>query len=203
MTTLAYLRVSKDTQDTKNQRLAILEFARAERMEVDEFLELQASSRRSATTRKVDVLLARLAPEDTLLVSELSRLGRSVGEIITLIDTLVTHQIRVFALKEGLRLTGAHDLQTTVIVTLFGLFAEIERTLLSLRTKEALAAVKAAGKPLGRPRGTLGRSKLDGKKEEIKTLLALRVSKASIAKITGVDRATLYHFMRSRGLIPK
>ena len=59
------------------------------------------------------------------------------------------HQIRVFALKEGLRLTGAHDLQTTVIVTLFGLFAEIERTLLSLRTKEALAAVKAAGKPLG------------------------------------------------------
>ena len=138
-----------------------------------------------------------------LPVRELSRLGRSVGEIITLIDTLVTHQIRVFALKEGLRLTGAHDLQTTVIVTLFGLFAEIERTLLSLRTKEALAAVKAAGKPLGRPRGTLGKSKLDGKKEEIKTLLALRVSKASIAKITGVDRATLYHFMRSRGLISK
>jgi DNA invertase Pin-like site-specific DNA recombinase len=78
----------------------------------------------------VDLLLARLAPGDTLLVSELSRLGRSVGEIITLVDTLVTRQIRVFALKEGLRLTGTHDLQTTVIVTLFGLFAEIERTLL-------------------------------------------------------------------------
>ena len=109
----------------------------------------------------------------------------------------------MFALKEGLRLTGAYDLQTTVIVTLFGLFAEVERTLLSLRTKEALAAVKATGKPLGRPRGALGKSKLDGKKEEIKTLLALRVSKASIAKITGVDRATLYHFMRSRGLMPK
>ena len=71
-------------------------------MEVDEFLELQASSRRSTTTQKVDVLLARLAPGDTLLVSELSRLGRSVGEIITLIDTLVTQQIRVFTLKEGL-----------------------------------------------------------------------------------------------------
>jgi DNA invertase Pin-like site-specific DNA recombinase len=91
MTTLAYLRVSKDTQDTKNQSLAILEFARAERMKIDEFLELQASSRHSATTRKVDLLLARLAPGDTLLVSELSRLGRSVGEIITLVDTLVTH----------------------------------------------------------------------------------------------------------------
>src|SRR6266850_1907727 len=191
------------TQDTKNQRLAILEFARAERMEIDEFLELQASARRSAKVRKVDLLLARLVPGDTLVVSELSRLGRSVGEIITLIDTLVTQHIRVFALKEGLRLTGAHDLQTTVIVTLFGLFAEIERTLLSLRTKEALAAAKAAGKALGRPRGVLGKSKLDGKQEEIKTLLALRVSKASIAKITGVDRATLYHFMRSRGLMPK
>ena len=156
MTTLAYLRVSKATQEIKNQRLAILEFARAERMEVHEFLELQASSRRSATTRKLDLLLARLAPGDTLMVSELSRLGRSVGEIITTVDTLVKHQIRVFALKEGFRLTGTHDLQTTVIVTLFGLFAEIERTLLSLRTKEALAAVKAAGKRLGRPRGTLG-----------------------------------------------
>jgi len=127
----------------------------------------------------------------------------SVGEIITLIDTLVTRQIRVFALKEGLCLTGTQDLQTTVMVTLFGLFAEIERTLLSLRTKEALAVAKAAGKRLGRPRGTLGKSKLDRKQEEIKTLLALRVSKASIAKITGVDRATLYHFMRSRGLISK
>jgi DNA invertase Pin-like site-specific DNA recombinase len=203
MTTLAYLRVSKDTQDTKNQRLAILEFARAERIEVDEFLELQVSARQSAKTRKVDLLLTRLTSGDTLLVSELSRLGRSVGEIITLIDALVTRQIRVFALKEGLRLTGTQDLQTTVTVTLFGLFAEIERALLSLRTKEALAVAKAAGKRLGRPRGTLGKSKLDGKKEEIKTLLALRVSKASIAKITGVDRATLYHFIRSRGLIPK
>jgi DNA invertase Pin-like site-specific DNA recombinase len=203
MTTLAYLRVSKDTQDTKNQRLAILEFARAERIEVDEFLELQVSARQSAQTRKVDLLLTRLTSGDTLLVSELSRLGRSVGEIITLIDTLVTRQIRVFALKEGLRLTGSQDLQTTVTVTLFGLFAEIERTLLSLRTKEAFAVAKAAGKRLGRPPGTPGQSRLDGKKEEIKTLLALRVSKASIAKITGVDRATLYHFMRSRGLMPK
>ena len=200
MKTLAYLRVSKDTQDTNNQRPAILEFARVERLEVHEFVELCVSSRRSAKARKVDLLLAHLAPGDTLIVSELSRLGRSVGEIITLVDMLVTRQIRVFALKEGLRLTGVHDLQTTVMVTLFGLFAEIERTLLSMRTKEALAAAKAAGKRLGRPRGVPGKSKLDGKEEEIKALLALRVSKASIAKITGVDRATLYHFIRSRRL---
>ena len=181
MTTLAYLRVSKDTQDTKNQRLAILEFAHAERIAVDEFLELQASSRRSAKIRKVDLLLARLAPGDTLLVSELSRLGRSVGEIITLIDTLVTRQIRVFALKEGLRLTGAHDLQTTVMVTLFGLFAEIERTLLSLRTKEALAVAKAAGKRLGRPPGDAGQVEARREKGGDQDL-------ARLAGLQGVDR---------------
>jgi DNA invertase Pin-like site-specific DNA recombinase len=200
MSTLAYLRVSKDTQDVTHQRLAILEFARRERLAVDDFLEVSASSRRSVKERKVDLLLARLAPGDLLIVSELSRLGRSVGDIITTVDTLVKGHIRLLAIKEGIRLNGGQDLQTRVMVTLFGLFAEIERELISLRTKEALAAARAAGKQLGRPRGTHGRSKLDGKETQIKELLALHVSKASIAKITGVDRATLYHFIRSRRL---
>jgi len=203
MKTVAYVRVSTDTQDITHQRLAILEFARTERMAVDEFLEVQASSRRSVKVRHLDVLLSSLAPGDVLIVSELSRLGRSVGEIITLVDNLVYQQVQVFALKEGLRLTGAQDLQSRVIVTLFSLFAEIERELLSLRTKEALAAARAAGKRLGRPPGARGKSKLDGKEQAIQTLLGLQVSKASIAKITGVDRSTLYHFMRSRGLMWK
>lgn len=203
MKTIAYVRVSTDAQDVTHQRLAVLEFARTERMVVDTFLEIQASSRHSLKVRQIEVLFDSLERGDTLIVSELSRLGRSVGEIITTVDRLVHHQIRVFALKEGLRLTGAQDLQSRVIVTLFGLFAEIERTLLSLRTKEALAAARAAGKRLGRPPGALGKSKLDGKEQEIQTLLGLQVSKASIAKITGVDRSTLYHFMRSRRLIQK
>ena len=167
-----------------------------------EFLEIQASSRRSATVRQLDVLLSCLAPGDALIVSELSRLGRSVGEIITTVDTLVKRQIRVFALKEGSRLAGG-QVGSRVMVTLFGLFAEIERELLSLRMKEALAAARAAGKRLGRPLGAWGKSKLDGKAREIQTLLALHVSKASIAKITGVDRSTLSHFMQSRGLVGK
>ena len=203
MKTIAYVRVSTDAQDVIHQRLAVLEFARTERMVVDTFLEIQASSRHSLKVRQIEVLFDSLERGDTLIVSELSRLGRSVGEIITTVDRLVHHQIRVFALKEGLRLTGAQDLQSRVIVTLFGLFAEIEHTLLSLRTKEALAAARAAGKRLGRPPGALGKSKLDGKEQEIQTLLGLQVSKASIAKITGVDRSTLYHFMQSRHLIQK
>ena len=89
------------------------------------------------------------------------------------------------------------------MVTLFGLFADIERELISMRTKEGLAAARASGKRLGRPKGRLGQSRLNGKEDEIQRLLDLRVSKASIAKITGVDRSTLYHFMRSRHLLPQ
>ena len=197
------MRVSTDTQDVTHQRWAILEFARSERREVDKLLESQASSRRSSKVRHLDALLGSLEPGDTLIVSELSRLGRSVGEIITTVDRLVQQAIRGFALKEGLRLSGAQDLQSRVLVTLFGLFAEIEHTLLSLRTKEALVAARAAGRRLGRPPGARGKSTLDGKEQEMQALLGLQVSQASIAKITGVDRSTLYSFMRARGIIPK
>jgi DNA invertase Pin-like site-specific DNA recombinase len=152
----AYMRVSTDTQDVTHQRLAILEFARTERLEVDAFLEVQASSRRSGKMRQLDVLLGSLEPGDALIVSELSRLGRSVGEIITLVDSLMHRQVRVFALKEGLRVTSRQDLQLRVMVTLFRLFAEIERALLSRRTKEALAAARAAGTRRGRPPGARG-----------------------------------------------
>ena len=123
-----------------------------------------------------------------------------MGEIITTVDTLVRKNIRFIAVKEGIRLNGEQSLQTKVMITMFSLFAEIERELISMRTKEALAKAKAEGKKLGRPKGALGKSKLDGKKEEIRKLLELKVSKASIAKITGVDRSTLYNFIKSRGI---
>src|SRR4029453_5893613 len=138
MTTIAYLRVSKDSQDVKHQRLAILEFARHDKREIDEFMELRVSSRRSPKERQLDVLLARLAPGDTLIVSELSRMGGSGGEIITTVDTLVKKHIQLVAIKEGIRLERRQTLQTKVMVTLFGLFAEIERELISLRTKEGV-----------------------------------------------------------------
>jgi len=99
----------------------------------------------------------------------------------------------LLAIKEGIRLDGEESLQTKVMVTMFSLFAEIERELISMRTKEALAAARA--------KGSKGKSKLDGKEAEINRLLELNVSKASIAKITGVDRGTLYHFIRSRELV--
>jgi DNA invertase Pin-like site-specific DNA recombinase len=109
MPTLAYLRVSKNTQDVTHKRQAILEFARRERLAVDDFPELNMSSRRAMKERQMDLLLTRLHPGDTLIVSELSRLGRSVGEIITTVDTWVKRQIRLLAIKEAIRLNGAQD----------------------------------------------------------------------------------------------
>jgi DNA invertase Pin-like site-specific DNA recombinase len=200
MKTIAYLRVSKDSQDVRNQRLAMLEFAQQEKLEISEFMELSMSSRRSSKERQIDLLLTQLVSGDTLIVSELSRMGRSVGEIITTVDTLVKQRIRLMAIKEGIRLDGKQDLQSKVMVTLFGLFAEIERALISMRTKEGLAAARASGTRLGRPKGKLGQSKLTGREDEIQRLLHLKVSQASIAKITGVDRSTLHHFIRSRQL---
>jgi len=197
MKTVAYLRVSKDTQDVNNQRLAILQFAQMERIQVDGFMEVTVSSQKSVKERKIDMLLDQLFEGDTLIISELSRIGRSVGEIITIVDTLVKKRIRLLAVKEGIRLDGSpdcEDIQTKVMITLFGLFAEIERKLISMRTREALATAKAAGKKLGRPKGILGKSKLDNQREEIIRLLALSVPKATIARITGVDRSTIYHF---------
>ena len=209
MKTLAYLRVSKDDQDTQNQRLAILEFARKEKIHVDRFISTTVSSRKSTKERKIDQLLRELETKDTLIVSELSRMGRSVGEIITTLDTLVGRNIHFLSVKEGIRLGSQADLQTKVLVMMFlrevlpptrrALFADIERELISMRTKEGLAAARAKGKKLGRPKGRKGKSRLDGREEEICELLTKNVSKASIAKITEVDRSTLYHFIQSRG----
>ena len=156
MITVAYLRVSTRSQDLANQKLAILEFSQKRRFTVDEFIEARISSRKSPLERRIDEMLGRLQMGDRLLVSELSRLGRSLGQVIQIVDTLVHRNIRFIAIKEGIEFDGQPDLQTKVMIALFGLFAEVERDLISERTKEGLAAAKAQGKLLGRPKGALG-----------------------------------------------
>jgi DNA invertase Pin-like site-specific DNA recombinase len=145
-------------------------------------------------------LLGTLAVGDRLVVSKLSRLGRSLSQVIQIVDDLVKRKVRFIAIKEAIRFEGKQDMQTRVMVALFGLFAEVERDLISERTKEGLAAARAKGCLLGRPNGSLGTSKLDGKEEEIRLLLEKRVSKASIAKIVGVSPINLRHFIRTRKL---
>jgi len=144
--TIAYLRVSKESQDVDNQRLAILDYAHRNKFRVDEFIEIAVSSRRSPQERGLDELLEKLAAGDRLIVSELSRLGRSVGQIIILVHELVRRGVAFTAIKENITLgQRRYDLQGKVMVTLFGLFAEIERDLISERTKSGLAAARARG----------------------------------------------------------
>ena len=104
--------------------------------------------------------------------------------------------------KEAIEFDGKQDLRTKVMIALFGLFAEVERDLISERTKEGLAAAKAKGKRLGRPKGALGTSRLDGREQDIRALLGKDVSKASIAKILSVSRSALYHFIETRKIAP-
>jgi DNA invertase Pin-like site-specific DNA recombinase len=200
MKTTAYLRISTGSQDLATQKLAVLDYARQNHLAVDRFVEAQASSRKGRDERRIDELLGELEPGDRLIVSELSRLGRSLGQVIQIVDELVKRKVRFTAIKESIRFEGKQSLQTKVMIALFGLFAEVERDLISERTKEGLASARAAGRLLGRRKGSLGRSKLDGKEGEIRLLLEKGVSKASIAKIVDVSSTNLRHFIRTRKL---
>jgi DNA invertase Pin-like site-specific DNA recombinase len=200
MKTIAYLRVSMGSQDLANQKLAVLDYARQKRFGIDRFVEVQASSRKGRDQRRIEELLDSLAAGDRLVISELSRLGRSLGQVIQIVDELVKRKVRFTAIKESIRFEGKQDLQTKVMIALFGLFAEVERDLISERTREGLAAARAKGRLLGRPKGSLGTSKLNGKEEEIRLLLEKEVSKRSIAKIMDVSTTNLRHFIRTRKL---
>ena len=200
MKTIVYLRVSTAHQEIDSQELAILDYARTQGFTIDDLVAVTASGRASEQRRRTHDLMALLERGDRLVVSELSRLGRSLGQIVGLLDQLVKQGIAVIAIKGNLRIEGQQDMQTKVMTTLFALFAEIERDLISERTKEGLARAGAAGTKLGRPKGSYGPSRLDGKEEDILKFLKLGISKSAIAKIIGVSRPTLYHFIRTRGL---
>jgi DNA invertase Pin-like site-specific DNA recombinase len=147
----AYLRVSTHKQDLNNQRLEILDYAHQQHLEIHDFIELTISSQKTQKERRIDELLHRLEAGDTLLVTELSRLGRSTGQVISLIDQLLAAKIQVHILKQNLRLDLTQtDLQSRATITLFSLFAEMERMLISQRTREALASKKSSGDCFGK-----------------------------------------------------
>lgn len=197
---IGYIRVSTDKQTTDNQEHAILKWCSGQKMQVDDWYKVEMSSRKSTKLRRIDEMLEHLAKGDTLVVAELSRLARSVGQIALIVDTLCKNGVRVICIKEQIDVNGKRNMQAKVMLTMFSLFAEIERDLISERTKEGLARAKAQGKVLGRPKGKLGKSRLDGKEAEIKVLLGKGVTKANIAKIYDVTWPTIQNFIRTRKL---
>lgn len=182
--TIAYIRTSTDKQDLNNQKLEIFEFAKKNQLEVDDFIEMTISSRKTSKERRIDEMLSVLDDADTLIVTELSRLGRSTAEVIGLVNELIKKQVRVIAIKQSLDMKQ-HDMTSKVMITLFSLFAELERDLISLRTREALSNKRAQGIQLGKPKGTLQKSKFDQDIVKIKELLALGLSVRKIAIFLG------------------
>ncbi|MGD0658504.1 MAG: recombinase family protein [Syntrophorhabdales bacterium] len=200
---LGYIRVSTEAQDVKNQRHEILEYANSRGYRIDEFVEVEISSRKDRRARGIDALLERLQAGDMLVVSELSRIGRSVVEVITIIDAAVKKQARFIAIKQNFDIRHNHDMQSKVLLTIFALLAELERDLVSERTRQALAAKKSQGVVLGRPKGSLGKSKLDSRIPEILDLLGDRASHAFIARRLKVSRTALVHYIHSRNLLSR
>ena len=145
----AYLRKSTDDQNTKAQELAVRQYTDKEDLRVDHWMDVECSSRKSTKERRIDELLGVLKEGDTLIVPELSRLGRSVGQVITIVDQLIRMKVTLICIKENIKLNGKQDLQSKVMITMFGLFAEIERDLISERTKEGLARARKEGAMLG------------------------------------------------------
>ena len=137
-----------------------------EGLKIDKWLELEISSRRSTKDRRIDELVTNLKSNDRLVVSELSRLGRSTGEVINLIKLLTDQQVEFISIKQGLRINSQNskDMTSKVMITIFSLLAELERDLISERTKMGMAKAKALGKKIGRPKGP-GKSKLDGQRD--------------------------------------
>jgi len=192
-----YIRVSSDKQTVENQRFEINNFCLRENIKIDGWIEETISGTKNYDKRKLGRLLGKIIPGDLILCAELSRLGRNLFMIMEILHICMKKECRVWTIKDNYRL--GDDIQSKVLAFAFGLSAEIERNLISQRTKEALARKKAEGVVLGRPVGRKStRVKLTGKEVVIQELLNQGLSKCAIARIFKVHRMTLDSFIRTR-----
>ena len=193
MATIGFIRVSTLDQDTEKNKIDILQFANTHRLGNVEFVEEHISGKIDYKKRKLGALLDSMQAEDVLIVPELSRIARSITQILEVIKVTKDKGITLYSLKENFDNTD-NSITATVTSTIFALVAQIERELISLRTREALHARKVAGIKLGRPQGK-GKSKLDEHTEDIMRLLALKVPKTMIAKQYNTSVGNLYNFI--------
>jgi len=168
---------------------------------VDEFIDVEVSSRKDSDTRRITKLLSKVKGGNIIITAEPSRLGRSIVEVINIVNKLVTRNIRLVVVKQSFDIKGSHDTQSKILITLFSLLAELERDLISERTKSALYATRMNGKILGRPKGSTSKSKLDGKENEIMMLMHKKVSRSAIARILNTSRTNLTEFIAKRKLV--
>lgn len=192
-----YIRISTDKQTTENQRFEIVNFSKIKAFEIGEWIEETISSTKKLEVRKFGGLLNRMQKGDVLVVSELSRLGRNLMQIMKILHDCMEKDVMVYTVKENYEL--GNNINSKVLAFAFGLSAEIERNLISQRTKEALARRKAEGQILGRPKGSKSQiRKLTGKEEEIKNLMNRKISYSAIGRILGVHRLTVSSFAKEK-----
>lgn len=194
-----YVRVSTSKQDLENQKFEITNFAKANNIVIDEWLEETISGTKDPKKRKLGQLLDKAVKGDTIVCTEISRLGRSLFMVMQILNMCMLEEIHVWTVKENYKL--GTDVSSAILAFAFSLAAQIERDLLSQRTKAGLARRKAEGIKLGRPVGSKNKkTKLSGKEDYIRELLMQGQSYSAIARIYHVDRTTLMRFVKSRGI---
>jgi DNA invertase Pin-like site-specific DNA recombinase len=191
-----YIRVSSDKQTVENQRFEINGFCNKKNLCIDGWIEETISGTKAYNKRELGRLLRKVQKGDLIICAELSRLGRNLFMIMEILNICMTKECQVWTIKDNYRL--GEDIQSKVLAFAFGLSAEIERNLISQRTKEALARKKAEGIILGRPKGRKSSHyKLSGKELLINGLLEEGISQTKIADIVKVDRNTLARFLKN------
>jgi len=194
MAIIGYIRVSSDKQTLEHQRFEITQFARQNKIKIDNWVEETISSRQPLKKRKLGQLLDDLRPKDILISCEISRLGRSLLEIMRILEQCLNKDCQVWTIKENYRL--GNDIQSKVMAFAFGLSAEIERNLISQRTKSSLNNIKATGKKLGRPLSAHSKKlKLTKNYCRIQQLLSAGASAYKIAQIMQVQPSTVLRFI--------
>ena len=193
----AYIRVSTDKQNVENQRFEIKQFCARNNLRVDLWMDETTSGTRDVEDRKLGKLLRQMMRGDILVCAELSRLGRNLLMIMSILNLCMKREVQVWTIKDNYRL-GA-DINSKVLAFAFGLSAEIERNLISQRTKEALARRRLEGGKLGRPKGIAMPNKLIGREEEVQKLMGEKLSIAGMGRILGVHRTTVRNFLKENG----
>jgi DNA invertase Pin-like site-specific DNA recombinase len=196
--TTAYLRVSTIDQDIEKNKAAILALANSKVLGHVQFVEEKVSGKISWRNRKIATILETAQKDDNIIVSELSRLGRSMLECMEILSIATQKGINIYAVKGDWQLTNS--IQSKIVAMAFSMASEIERDLISKRTREALQVKKQNGMQLGRPKG-VGKSKLDIFRVEIEALLKNGSTQAFIAKRYKTTEANLHHWMKQRGLV--
>ena len=194
-----YIRVSSEKQTIENQYYEINKFCKNENLIVDKWIKETISGIKNVEDRKLGRLLKTMKKDDILICTELSRLGRSLMMIMGVLNQCMKSELMVWTIKDNYRL--GNDISSKVLAFAFGLSAEIERNLISQRTKEALDRKRAEGIILGRPKGRKSsKTKLSGKESQIKDLLSKKMSYSAMGRILKVNRLTVSKYIKEHNL---